>query len=208
MKVRNVFVNTVRDGKNSIVVSKEGRIEIDPSGDKFLVLSKGRRYEGSFDENDFQLMEFESYGVLISSTMPAVMADLSSRSLSTAALLALPNGFNQGELLWRLSLPLMCLFLMLLAIPLGFVNPRGGRSANLIIALLLFVFYSNMISLMQAAVVQNRLSIWLAWWPVHLLAIAIIVLLFSWRLKMNSVYHPLFWLAKTRRRYSGKRSAT
>jgi lipopolysaccharide export system permease protein len=207
MNVRNVFVNTVRDGKNSIVVSKEGRIEIDANGDKFLVLSKGRRYEGKLDENDVQLMNFESYGVLISSTTPAVMADLSSRSLSTAALLAIPNSFNQGELLWRVSLPLMCLFLMLLAIPLGFVNPRGGRSANLIIALLLFVFYSNMISLMQAAVVQNRLSVWLAWWPVHLLAIVIIALLFSWRLKMNSTYHPLFWLAKIRRRYFGKRSA-
>jgi lipopolysaccharide export system permease protein len=208
MNVRNVFVNTVRDGKNSIVISKEGRTEVDANGDKFLVLSKGRRYEGALDENDFQLMEFESYGVLISNAMPSVMADLSSRSLSTAALLASPNGFNQGELLWRVSLPLMCLFLMLLAIPLGFVNPRGGRSANLIIALLLFVFYSNMVSLMQAAVVQNRLSIWLAWWPVHVLAMSITVLLFSWRLKMNSAYHPLFWLAKLRRKYFGKRSAT
>ncbi|NDP59850.1 MAG: LPS export ABC transporter permease LptF [Oxalobacteraceae bacterium] len=207
MNVRNVFVNTVRDGKSSIVVSKEGRTEVDANGDKFLVLSNGRRYEGTLDERDFQLMEFESYGVLISSAVPGLMADLSSRSMSTMALLANPDGFNQGELLWRLSLPLMCLFLMLLAIPLGFVNPRGGRSANLIIALLLFVFYSNMISLMQAAVAQNRLSIWLAWWPVHVLAMAVIALLFSWRLKMNSAYHPLFWLAKARRRNLDKRSA-
>ena len=48
---------------------------------------------------------------------------------------------------------------MLLAIPLGFVNPRGGRSANLMIALFLFEVYSNMVSVLQAAVVQNRLTL-------------------------------------------------
>ncbi|GAA4027334.1 LPS export ABC transporter permease LptF [Actimicrobium antarcticum] len=207
MNVRNIFVSTTRDGKSSIVVAKEGRTEVDANGDKFLVMSKGRRYEGSLDERDFQLMEFERYGVLVSSTSTVLQGDKSARSMTTAELLLIQDGFARGELLWRISLPLMGLFLMVLAIPLGFVNPRSGRSANLIIALLLFVFYSNMVSLMQATVVQGKLSIWIAWWPIHLLALLIVGLLFSWRLNMNSAYHPLLWWSKIKRSFVVRRGA-
>jgi lipopolysaccharide export system permease protein len=119
-----------------------------------------------------------------------VVGDKSARALSTGALLANPTRINLGELLWRGSLPLMALLLMLLAIPLSFVNPRAGRSANLMIALLLAVVYSNMVSVFQAAVAQGRLPLSMAWWPVHLIAALVIALLFSWRLTVNSRYHP------------------
>jgi lipopolysaccharide export system permease protein len=206
--VRNVFVNTVRNGKNSIVVAKEGRIETDTNGDKFLVMSKGRRYESTLDATEFQLMEFERYGVLVSNGSQTLQGDKSARSMSTAALLANPDNFGRGELLWRMALPLMCLLLMLVAIPLGFVNPRGGRSANLIIALLLFVFYSNMVSLFQAAVVQTRLTLLQAWWPMHVLTAMAIVMMFWWRLQIHSPYHPAVWWHAATRRTTVKRSTS
>ncbi|QDZ28448.1 LPS export ABC transporter permease LptF [Noviherbaspirillum sp. UKPF54] len=189
-KVRNVFVNTVQNGRTSVVVAREGSVALDQHGDKFLVMSKGRRYDGITNQPDFRVMEFERYGVLVGRQSQAVVGDKSARSLPTPALLADPNKFNRGELLWRASLPLMCLLLMLLAIPLGFVNPRGGRSANLLIALLLFVVYSNMVSVLQAAVVQERLSLGVASWPIHLTAALLIALLFAWRLFINSPRHP------------------
>lgn len=189
-KVKNVFVNTVQDGKTSVVVAKEGEIAIDSRGDKFLVMNQGRRYDGIASQADFRVMEFERYGVLVSRQSQALVGDMSARSLSTPALVADLNNFNSGELLWRLSLPVMALLLMLLAIPLGFVNPRGGRSANLLIALLLFIIYSNMVSVFQASVVQERLALSMAWWPIHLTAALLVVLLFSWRLLINSRYHP------------------
>jgi lipopolysaccharide export system permease protein len=189
-KVKNVFVNTVQNGRTSVVVAKEGETMIDSRGDKFLVMNQGRRYDGVSSQSDVRMMEFERYGVLVSTQSAALIGDKSARSLPTRALLADFNNFNRGEFLWRIALPLMSLLLMLLAIPLSFVNPRGGRSANLLIALLLFVVYSNMVSVFQAAVVQQRLSLAIAWWPIHLLALLMIVLMFSWRLLINSAYHP------------------
>lgn len=189
-KVRNVFVNTVRDGGISVVVAKEGTVAIDENGDKFLVMSQGRRYDGVATQPDFRIMEFDRYGVLVARQSQAVVGDKSARSLPTSALLADMNSFNMGELLWRAALPLMCLSLLLLAIPLSFVNPRGGRSGNLMIALLLVVIYLNMVNLSQAAVVQKRLSLGVAWWPIHALALVVAVLLFSWRLYINSPRHP------------------
>lgn len=194
--VKNVFVNTIQNGKTSVVVAREGTIEINKDGDKFLVLKKGRRYDGVPSQSDFQLMAFERYAVLVSSQTQAVIGDTSARSLPTSALLRDRNNFNMGELLWRVALPLMSLLLMLLAVPLGFVNPRGGRSANLLIALFLFVVYSNMVSVFQAAVVQKKVDVLTAWWPIHLVAAVIVVLLFLWRIGMNSQYHPaVMWSA-------------
>lgn len=190
-RVQNVFVNTIKDGRNSVVVAKEGTIEIDARGDKFLVMRKGRRYEGVPSTPDFRLMEFERYGVLVTEHSQAVVGDNTARSLSLQALLAEPNSFNMGELLWRISLPLMGVLLMLLAVPLSFVNPRAGRSANLIVALLLFVTYSNMVSFFQASVAREKISFGLAWWPIHLIAILLIVSMFAWRLNVNSRFHPL-----------------
>lgn len=195
-KVQNVFVNTISNGRTSVVVAKEGTIETDSHGDKFLLMQQGRRYEGVMNQPDFKLMEFEKYGVLIVPHSQSLTGDKNARSMSTMALLQDRTSFNLGELLWRLSLPLMCLLLMLLAIPLSFVNPRAGRSANLIIALLLFITYSNMISVFQASVVQGRWSFNMAWWPMHLLAFSLMMLMFWWRLNVNASYHPLvIWSA-------------
>ncbi|CAN5839124.1 LPS export ABC transporter permease LptF [soil metagenome] len=190
-KVRNVFINTFKNGRSSVVVAKEGMIEIDKNGDKFLVMSRGRRYDGLPTEPDFQMMQFEKYGILVSGQTKATAGNKSAKSLSLPALLAEPNNFNRAELLWRISLPLMCTVLMLLAVPLGYVNPRVGRSANLIIALLLVAVYLNMVNIVQAGVVQDRLAFGMAWWPVHLFALILVVLMFSWRLTVNSRLHPL-----------------
>jgi len=190
-KVRNVFVNTrAPDGKTSIVVAKEGTIEVDRNGDKFVVMHQGRRYDGVPTQSDFQMMEFERYGLLVARQSQALVGDTSARALPTMALLADLNQFNLGELLWRIATPLMALLLMLLAIPLGFVNPRGGRSANLLVALMLAIVYSNLISVLRVAVVQGKVSFMMAWWPVHAGVFLLALFLFSWRINVNSPYHP------------------
>ena len=206
-RVRNIFVNSVANGRPSIVVANEGKMEFNAAGDKFLVLSKGRRYDGTPNQSDFQIMEFERYGVLVGRQAQAAIGEKSARTLPLAQLIAAPTGANLGELLWRIALPLMSLLLLLAAIPLSFVNPRGGRSSNVLIALLLYVVYSNMISVFQAGVVQGRMSLPLAWWPMHLTVLMMIASLFLWRLNTNSARHPLALWSDIRRLLSGRATA-
>lgn len=206
-KVKNIFVNTFRGEQSSIVVAQEGTITTDDNGDKFLVMSQGRRYDGITAQSEFRVMEFERYGVLVAEQSEAVEGDKSARSQPTPALLDDPNNFNMGELLWRIALPLMSLLLMLLAVPLSFVNPRGGRSGNLLIALLIFVVYSNMASVFQTMVVQGRLPLGVAWWPIHLIVVLAISFLFAWRLMINSRYHPAaLWGSLKRTRAANKKA--
>ena len=204
-RVRNIFVNTVEDGRASVIVAKEGTIETDPLGNKYLIMHQGRRYEGVPNQADFQMMEFERYRVLIASKNQSLTDDTSTKSMSTLDLLEDMNQQKRGELLYRLALPIMCLFLMLLAIPMGFVNPRAGRSANLIIALLLYITYSNLVNIVQAKVQQGQFAFGMGWWPVHLLALLMLVGLFGWRLNVNSQYHPLVIWALLKRHWQRQR---
>ncbi len=207
-KVQNIFVNSTANGRTSVVLAKEGSIETNARGDKMLVMEKGRRYDGVPNQSDFQVMEFEKYSVVIGRQADVVAGNKSVAALPTEDLLADFNRVNAGELLWRSALPVMALMLMLLAIPLSFVNPRSGRSANLLIALMLFVVYSNMSSVFQVAVAQGRLSFWLAFWPIHALAALTVALLFSLRLNRNSRWHPAVVFGAMRRALRSRREAS
>ena len=91
------------------------------------MLKNGRRYQGTPGQADFQSMEFERYRMRVSTQVPVLGDDCTVDGMSTPALLALPhNRYADAELLYRIAAPIMCLVLMLLAIPLGFVNPRAG----------------------------------------------------------------------------------
>lgn len=189
--VQNVFVNTIENNGNTVVVAKEGVIEADGKGGQFLVLKNGRRYQGVPGQADFQSMEFERYSMRVTTRVPVLGADMPVDTLSTPALLAAPNRYTMAELLWRLSSPIMCVVLMLLAIPLGFVNPRAGSSANLILSMLIFITYSNLVKLTEASVKQGKAQFGMAWWPLHLAVALCAFGLFAWRLNVNHRYHPL-----------------
>jgi lipopolysaccharide export system permease protein len=198
--VQNVFVNTVEKNVTTTVVAKEGVIEPDGKGGQYLVLKNGRRYQGTPGRSDFQSMEFERYRMRVSTQVP-VLGDVSVGGLSTPALLAMPpNQYSLAELQYRITSPLMCLVLMLLAIPLGFVNPRAGTSANLILALLIFFTYLNLTKAAEKAVQQGKLDFGVAWWPLHLLIVLAAVGLFAWRTNVNHHLHPMVLLNAFKRR--------
>lgn len=198
--VQNVFVNSLQGASNSVVVAKEGVIEPDGKGGQFLVLKNGRRYQGVPGQADYQSMEFERYSMRVATKVPVLGTDVPLDAQSTAMLLAVKNQYTRSELLSRISSPIVCLVLVLLAIPLGFVNPRAGSSANLILALLIFFTYNNLVKMVEATVKKDKLDFALAWWPLHLVVALIVVILFAWRLNVNHRYHPLVWINAWKRR--------
>lgn len=198
--VQNVFVNSTENGKTSIVVAKQGQVESDGKGGQFLVLTNGRRYQGVPGAADFQSMEFERYSMRVATKVAVLGTDLNSDAMTTPALLLLNNSFTNAELLFRISSPIMCFVLMLLAIPLGFVNPRAGSSANLILALLIFFTYSNLTKLAENSVKLGKASFGMGWWPLHLFVLLTAIGLFAWRLNVNHHYHPLTLLNAWKRR--------
>ena len=185
-RVGNIFVQSVQNGKAGIIVSKQGLQETAPNGDRFLVLLNGTRYEGTPGQSDFKIVEFERYAVRIEAA-EAKQEAASLQSLSTLSLLRNPTNWNLSELEWRLGLPLSALILALLAIPLSFVNPRAGRSLNLVMALVIYMVYNNMISVTNAWVAQGKMGAIMGLVGIHGLMFALMVALFYRRMSTFSL---------------------
>ena len=165
-EVSNVFV-VQRDGDRMIVVaSRGGKVEIHPNGDRFLVLEDGRRYDGDWGGVEYSLMEFERYGVRLETT-PGPPQAASARGLTTPQLLGDLSSANLGELMSRIGLPVSVIVIALLAIPLAFVNPRLGRSFNIVIGVLIYFTYTNLNGLMRSWIAQDRVSFSIGVWISH-----------------------------------------
>ncbi|MGQ0651459.1 MAG: LPS export ABC transporter permease LptF [Betaproteobacteria bacterium] len=181
--VQNVFVSSTHQGRTGVSMSRTGRTEVAANGDRFLVLEQGRRYDGAPGDDKYRVTEFERYAARIE-TREAVQPALTHKNLPTLALIRNPTHLNLGELLWRIGVPISALVLVLLAIPMSFVNPRAGRSVNLLFALLTYVVYSNLLSVSQARVALGRLDFALGWWLVHAGMAALLVVLFAQRMQL------------------------
>ena len=179
--VKNVFISSVQHERLGIMAAAQGHQETMPNGDRFLVLENGRRYEGTPGQADYRVMEFGRYAVRVETRESQGFVE-TPKSLSMARLIGNPTRQNLGEILWRIGIPLAAFNLALLAIPLSFVNPRAGRTNNLIFAILTYMIYSNLISLSQAWVAQGRLGFEVGVWLVHGAMLVLLVLLFSRRL--------------------------
>ncbi|TSA49523.1 MAG: LPS export ABC transporter permease LptF [Nitrosomonadales bacterium] len=164
--VRNVFVQSVQHQKLGIMVAQEGTRRIEKNGDVFIVLHNGHRYEGAPDTPEFSVTEFERYAVRVEPS-EARHDPPTAKSISSVELLSEKSPDNNAELQWRLAMPISAFVLVLLAIPLSFVDPRAGRSANLIMALLLYIVYNNLLSIMQAWIAQGKLNAIIGLWPAH-----------------------------------------
>jgi len=181
--VQNVFVSSVQQQKSGVSMSRVGRAETAPNGDRFIVLENGRRYEGAPGDEQYRVTEFQRYAARIE-TAESKEPQLSTKSMTTAQLLANPLPANLGEVLWRVGIPVSAAILVLLAIPMSFVNPRAGRSVNLLFALFIYIVYSNLLSVSQARVSQARMEFGIGLWLVHALMIALLVFMFARRMQV------------------------
>src|SRR5687767_8118288 len=85
--VQNVFVSSIHQKRSGVSMSRTGRTETAPSGDRFIVLEQGRRYEGSPGDEEYRVIEFERYAARIE-TNEGRAPQLSHKSMSTWSLLS------------------------------------------------------------------------------------------------------------------------
>jgi lipopolysaccharide export system permease protein len=168
--VKNIFVQSTQHQKTGVIVASEGNRFKAKNDDNFIVLKKGRRYEGKPNTAEVSNTEFESYAIRVE-TKEVTRGPDTTTAKPTHLLLGSQKNIDKAELQWRFSIPLSALVLVLLAVPLSFVDPRAGRSLNLMFAILIYMVYNNMLSIFQAWVTQGKLISWIGLWPVHLLFI-------------------------------------
>jgi lipopolysaccharide export system permease protein len=176
--VNNVFVQYVQSGRSGVVVAEKGYQVTESDGAKYLVLVSGRRYEGTPGQLDFSIIDFEKQTMLVKRREEKAI-DPNVRQLTTAKLIREPTPERIAELHWRAGLPVAALVLALMAIPLSFFNPRSGNSINLVMAILVFFIYYNLLTVFQNWTAQGQVPVWVGLWPVHGLMVVLLAVLFS-----------------------------
>ncbi|MDR2014271.1 MAG: LPS export ABC transporter permease LptF [Azoarcus sp.] len=181
-KVQNVFVSEEKDGRLSVVAASRGSIQTDEEGGRYVILEQGRRYDGNLGTPEYRVMVFDRYRLRIESSNKQVAPPSRVRTKPTIELLQEADAPSLGEVSYRINTPLATLFLALLAIPLSFVNPRAGRANNLLLALLIYLIYNNVVLICQTWVSQGKLSFASGLLLPHLAALVLAILFFYRRL--------------------------
>ena len=180
INARNVFILTQGDHGEAVTSAHSGRLQT-RGGERFLVLEQGQRNEVDSRSQVRTLASFGSYRVLAGERAVRAAEARPPKAVATAALLADPTPRHQAELVWRLGLLFGAANLLLLGIGLAATHPRRASNWNLLLALLSFAVYYNLINLSQAWVAGGRLSMAAALLGVHGVAFAAALALVWWR---------------------------
>ncbi len=183
--VRNVFVSEVQAGRLGVTMAGTGHQEIAANGDRFIVLQDGRRYELDSGTAGFRILEYARYAVRLE-TKEARGIQRTPKNMPVLELLPVDLPVYRAELLWRIGMPLSAVVLVLLAIPLSFVNPRAGRSANMLLAILVYVLYNNLLTISESWVAGGKVSFVLGMLAPHALMLCLLPLMFYHRIAVSS----------------------
>ena len=90
-----------------------------------------------------------------------------SNAKKTRELVGSDDNEEIAELHWRFGIPLATVVLAIIAVPLSRTQPRQGRYSRLIIGLLVFIVYFNLLIAGKAWIEQGRVIAPLGLWWVH-----------------------------------------
>lgn len=192
----NVFARAIDPEWLSVLTAESARGETQPNGDRFLVLGAGHRYDLKPGTTELRLARFEQYGFRLEGKgdsdpngQARLAAERSSKGRPTSLLIQDNNNPSWSQIMWRVSMPLAALNLALLAIPLGAVNPRLGRSGDLLMAGLVGLLYMNLINLSRAWISAGKISFGLGVSLVHIAVGALAAYLMYRRLRIKAPKH-------------------
>jgi len=170
LELRDVIISETGKAAMSIENGKTGRQQIDDTtGDLFLVIGPGDRYEGKAGEKRIKHISFDQHGILLKKKAKEARAGPNTNQMPLKDLWKSTKLKHRVELRWRIAVPVTMLVLALLAVPLAYIAPRKGRYGKVGAALLVFIVYLNLIGFTRAKMDDEVIPLWINFWWVHLL---------------------------------------
>ena len=157
---KNVFMVLSENGQEAVITAKEGQITVE-KGQRLLVLTNGERTQTDLETGEKVLSRFQEARILIGEVSDSQAGAPDVRSLPTLDLLTGKELSYKSELVWRLGLIWASLNMVLSGLSLAAGNARRTSNWNMVFALLVFVFYFNLLTLTQTWVSKGKLS-WVA----------------------------------------------
>ena len=174
----NVFIaeKSKKTDSLDLLYAESGTQRLNENGERFLMLHHGRRYEGRPGELNYQVIEFDSYGIKIEER-DAEEPKIKKEAMATKVLWASTDLSSRALLQWRISLPLIVPIVTLLAVSVSRVNPRQGRFVHLFPAMLVYVAYLGLLIVARKNIEKGVLPEVVGLWSVHLTFFALSLIL-------------------------------
>jgi lipopolysaccharide export system permease protein len=175
--LHNVFIERSQGPVVQVALAERARHSVTADGmTHILTLYDGERFEGVPGSAEFRIVRFAEHVVPVQVPVVSdVVRDLEARPTALLAQSAAPE--QRAELHWRIATPLMCLVLALIAVPLARLRPRQGRYARVWVALLIFLLYSQLISVGKVMIAHGKVPQLLGLWWTHAVVVALALLI-------------------------------
>ncbi len=168
-----VFVQDRQQGQLGLVTAEHAYQTTDPeTGERFVILTNGRRYEGQPGDLAYTIGSFDEYAIRIP-TLDALSYSLPVSAKSWQVLLASDDLRDVAEFQFRLSVPLALLAFAILAVPLARSPPRSGIYGRLTFAVLLYFTFINLQRVAERWLETGAIPPWLGMWWLPLLMLAV-----------------------------------
>ena len=156
MKASRIFVVAQENNTQTIVTAQSGKIET-RDRDRFFVLHHGQRLEIKPSKHELKLIDFDTHTSKID-TLPIQISAFDAQSMQPMALLENPTPVYLAELGWRIGMAIAAFYLIILALAIPFINPRSGRSGSLILTILSFFTYYNLVNMSKSWIASGLIS--------------------------------------------------
>ena len=189
--MEEIFIYAIDDGNPIIVLASEAKKYIDSeSNSTYLQLKDGVRYQGFTSKENVKILDFNQYNLEIVSGdfKKSVAIYTKIEGKSTLDLIKEGGRYANAELQWRLSQPITVLILSVIGVLLGKASPRGGKSVNLLIGVIVFMLYYNGLLVAKSAIELEQMNPIIGLWGVHLLMVLLLLLLYQFRQRKISNY--------------------
>jgi len=180
-RLQNIFVQNRKHGKLGITVAAEGYQYLDEeTGERFVVLLDGHRYEGQPGSKVFTYGKFGKYALRINLGRGERTRQRTD-ALPTSRLIGSDRLQDRIELQYRLMLPLAVLVFTVVSVPLSYSLPRSGIYGRLILAILFYFLFVNLLAVSGGWMESGITPEWMGRWWVHLLMLSLAGLLILYR---------------------------
>jgi lipopolysaccharide export system permease protein len=179
-KLRNIFLHDRREEEMKLIHSSEGMLRRDEdSGQQFVTLSEGRRYDGTPGRADYSIGTFERYNLRIEPKKLEEFHSHKRATFSTTQLVGSADLKDRAELQYRISGPLAIITLTLLSVPLTTKSPRQRGTWRTFVAFLTYFSFFNLQRVASHWYESGATPEWLGslWYQVLILLLVSTVLL-------------------------------
>jgi lipopolysaccharide export system permease protein len=176
-----------------VIASASGKQWRDPeSGDDYIVLEKGYRYQGVPGMAKYQIMSFKEYGLRILQREAKIR--VKEGAMSSLNLLSATDRDEQAELQWRVAISLSALVLALFALIISRVQPRQGKYAKALPGILVAIIYINVLIFARGFYEETlNMPQWIGVFWVPVLGLSLGVFALYWQTsKLRSFKFPGF----------------